>query len=51
MQVKPKSVTINGKKIAEQNNRVAEGWYWEKLSTGGVLSIHHTTGNNIAIVK
>ncbi|GIL24274.1 MAG: hypothetical protein BroJett042_27870 [Bacteroidota bacterium] len=51
MQAKPKAVTINGKKIAEQKNRVAEGWYWEKLATGGVLSIQHTTGNNIVIVK
>lgn len=51
MEAKPKSVTVNGKKIAEQKNPDAEGWQWEKMAKGGLLIIRHNSGAEIAISK
>jgi len=51
METKPKAVTVNGKKIAEQKNPDIEGWQWEKMTKGGVLSIRHNSGAEIVISK
>ncbi len=51
MEKKPKSVTVNGKKINEKNNPGQEGWQWEKATKGGVLYVHHSSGTEIVINK
>lgn len=51
MQKKPKSVSVNGKIISEQKTSGAEGWQWQKLSSGGVLIINHTSGSDIVVTK
>jgi len=46
---KPKSVLLNGKKMAESTNLVAEGWTWKPLEKGGIVRINHQTGRQIIV--
>jgi hypothetical protein len=47
---KPSSVYLNLKIITE-NKENENGWTWEKLSRGGLLTVRHVSGNDIIIVK
>ena len=46
---KPKSITVNGKKLAVRQN--GEGWTWQALPSGGILRLQHKGGNKIEIMK
>jgi hypothetical protein len=46
---KPTSVAVNGTSIKETKNKATEGWVWEPLSSGGVVRMHHTKGNQVVI--
>jgi hypothetical protein len=48
---KPKNIIIDGEKLQPAEGKDAEGWYWESLPTGGVLTIRHSQGKNIEIRK
>lgn len=47
---KPASVTVNKNKIPESSNAETEGWGWKPLSSGGILVVHHTSGNMITVL-
>ena len=51
LQAKPKQVKVNGAALNESDNMDNEGWTWETLSKGGVLTIHQSKGNQIEILK
>jgi len=46
---KPESVFVNTTQIPETDSPAQEGWSWEKLEKGGVLTIRHNNGNKIAV--
>ena len=46
---KPESVFVNTTQIHETDSPAQEGWSWEKLEKGGVLTIRHINGNKIAV--
>ena len=46
---KPDSVTVNNTPISETDSSTDEGWTWESLEKGGVLTIRHLNGNEIAV--
>ena len=48
---KPVTVLVNQKSISELKNRDGEGWTWKAMGVGGLLTIKHTSGNKIAILK
>jgi hypothetical protein len=48
---KPKAVTVNGKKLSESKQVQKNNWHWQPLAKGGVLRLHVTTGNQVAIAK
>jgi len=49
MSVKPKTITVNNTPIPETDLSAAEGWTWKPLEKGGVLTIRHLNGNEIAV--
>ncbi|HEY2347420.1 MAG TPA: hypothetical protein VGH64_00330, partial [Puia sp.] len=50
LQLKPKKIMLNGNALKEVEDANAEGWIWQLLDKGGVLTIKHH-GNGVAIVK
>lgn len=48
---KPTQITVNGKKLAEATAINQNGWFWQPLDKGGVLSIRQKLGNNVEISK
>jgi len=48
---KPSAVEVDGKELGEVADESAEGWTWQSLSSGGVLKINQSTGNQIRITK
>ena len=48
---KPTAVLVNQKSISELKNMDGEGWNWKAMEVGGLLTIKHTSGNRIAILK
>jgi len=48
---KPAAVLVNQKNISELKNLDGEGWSWKALEEGGVLTVRHSSGNKIAILK
>lgn len=48
---KPAAVLVNQKVISESINLDGEGWSWEAMETGGVLTVKHTSGNKITVFK
>lgn len=46
---KPASVTVNKNKVPESTNAKTEGWCWKPLNSGGILMVHHTSGNMITV--
>jgi hypothetical protein len=48
---KPKKVTVNGKIIMEVQDKSSEGWVWQNLPSGGVLTLRQSIGNRIEIKK
>ena len=48
---KPQSVTANGEILKEITGKNKEGWIWESLPKGGVLTINHTDANELVINK
>jgi hypothetical protein len=47
----PKKVTVNGTDLKEVADDSNEGWTWQTLDAGGILTVTHTTGNSISIRK
>ncbi len=50
MTAKPSSVRAGRKDITESEDTKAEGWSWKPLQKGGVLTIRHTSSNNIVVM-
>ncbi len=48
---RPKKVKVNGTNLKELADNSNEGWTWQTLDTGGILTVTHTTGNSISISK
>lgn len=46
---KPVVVKVNGKIIKETKNNAIEGFIWQPLPVGGVLKLHHNTGNKVSV--
>jgi hypothetical protein len=48
---KPSSVKINGAILQEVKNEQEEGWTWQLLDKGGVLTIRQSLGTEVEIIK
>jgi hypothetical protein len=49
---KPTRVTVNKKELKEvQQVNNGEGWLWQPLYRGGVLTIKHENGNTVTVYK
>lgn len=46
---KPESVFVNNTSIPETDSSTKEGWSWKTLDKGGLLTVRHTSGNEIAV--
>lgn len=46
---KPESVFVNNTSIPETDSSTKEGWSWKTLNKGGLLTVRHTSGNEIAV--
>lgn len=46
---KPESVFVNKTAIPEADSLTKEGWSWQTLNKGGLLTIRHTSGNEVAV--
>ena len=48
---KPMTVLINQTKIQENGDPTEEGWWWQPLHTGGILTIRHLNGNRVTVLN
>ncbi len=48
---KPEIVMQNGAVLQETEENAVNGWTWQPLNEGGILSVKHTDGNEIEIIK
>ena len=48
---KPKSISINGKRISESKQLRQNNWQWQPLVKGGVLHLQFSGGNQVVISK
>ncbi len=48
---KPAQVLVNQKPIPETDKPVTESWTWKPMEKGGLLTVIHSSGNIIAILK
>lgn len=48
---KPRSILVNGKILPEVSGKNKDGWYWQALDKGGILSIRQKQGDVIIIDK
>ena len=48
---KPEEVTVNKKPISETDSLTDEGWNWKSLENGGILTIRHWNGNEVAVFE
>jgi hypothetical protein len=48
---KPESVKVNGAALQEVINDEDEGWTWQRLDKGGVLTIRQSAGKEVEIFK
>ncbi|MBN1480696.1 hypothetical protein JXA70_10520 [candidate division KSB1 bacterium] len=46
---KPIKVYVDEKLVPQKNQLLDDSWTWSRLDTGGVVRIHHTTGNKVEI--
>lgn len=46
---KPKKISVNGTGISQTENNAPEGWTWQLLGKGGVLTINHASGTELEI--
>lgn len=46
---KPKKISVNGTGLSETESNTSEGWTWQLLDKGGVLTINHTSGTALEI--
>ncbi len=51
MTSKPKTITVNGKRIEPVGKLVANSWTWTALEKGGVVKINYSGGNRISIIQ
>jgi len=49
MSQKPFAVYVNNTPISETDSPTDEGWNWKALEKGGLLTIRHINGNEIAV--
>jgi hypothetical protein len=47
---KPSSVLLNLKPISE-NSSNNDSWTWMPMNKGGLLTVNHSTGNHVVILK
>ncbi len=47
---KPKRILANNVLLKESKDNGAEGWTWQPLKKGGVLTVHHSQSNAVKIV-
>lgn len=47
---KPSAVLVNKKEIPE-TSQYDEGWNWKPLSDGGIVTVKHTSGNQVIVLK
>ncbi|MBP1668312.1 MAG: hypothetical protein H6Q21_678 [Bacteroidetes bacterium] len=47
---KPERVGVNDSELAETDDMAAEGWMWQPLDEGGILTIKHADGNKIEVM-
>jgi hypothetical protein len=47
---KPSIIKVNGVPLTEKNDARTEGWKWQSLDEGGILTIKHASGNQIEII-
>ena len=47
---KPVMVVANGVQLKPSANDKQTGWYWQPLSSGGVLKVYHTKGNDVSVM-
>lgn len=50
LNIKPGAVTVNNKPISETDSSVPEGWSWNPLEIGGILTIRHHNGNQVKVL-
>jgi len=48
---KPVKISINGKLLAQTNDKNKDGWFWQPLDQGGILSLKQKLGDKIEITK
>ncbi len=46
---KPKTVWVDQRLLKQKQNPQDDSWTWKGLKVGGVLSVNHTSGNEISI--
>ena len=47
---KPSEIRVAGKSILERSADKEEGWSWQSFDKGGIVTITHTTGNEVVII-
>lgn len=47
--VKPGEVTVNKKTIRESDSLIDDSWSWMPLEKGGILTVRHFSGNEVAV--
>jgi len=48
---KPREIKVNGELLDKSDGPSSEGWIWQGLDQGGVLTINQSKGNSIEIVR
>ncbi len=49
LRVKPGAVLLNDKPLTESDREGEEGWNWQPLKHGGVLTVRHLKGNTVTV--
>jgi hypothetical protein len=47
----PKEIKVNDKELEQTDGKDVEGWSWQTLPEGGILTIHKTHGTMVQISK
>jgi hypothetical protein len=48
---KPGSIRVNGKSLEQTETIAPQGWTWQLLEKGGILTVSHTGGGEILITR
>jgi hypothetical protein len=47
----PKEIKVNGKELEQTEGKDVEGWSWQTLPKGGILTVHKAHGTTVQILK